>query len=109
MTNVPEVKLAREAELCYATVALVTDYDCWHQTEAPVSVDVILAVLHHNVAQAKRLLNAVVPQAMEPRACECGNALAQAIVTSPKLIPKDIRKKLGVLIGKYFPTRKGVQ
>lgn len=109
MTNVPEVKLAREAELCYATVSLVTDYDCWHQTEAPVSVDAILAMLHLNVAQAKRLLHAVMPMVMEPRGCVCGNALAQAIVTSPQVIPKETRQRLDLFIGRYFPTQTGVQ
>jgi len=102
MTNLPEAKLAREAELCYATMSLVTDYDCWHGREASVTVEMILDTLRKNVALAKRILRAVVPVAAEPRRCGCGHALASAIVTAPDQIPAATRKRLGLLIGRYL-------
>jgi len=102
MTNMPEAKLAREAELCYATMALVTDYDCWHSGEESVTVEMILATLHNNVAQAKRILRAAVPAAAGTRSCPCGSALQYAIVTAPEKIPAALRKKLQPLIGKYL-------
>lgn len=105
MTNLPEAKLAREAELCYATVALVTDYDCWHASEAPVSVEMILATLHKNVELAKRLLRASLAVAKEPRACPCGSALEHAIVTTPRRIPKQTRARLRLLIGLRLDRR----
>lgn len=107
MTNMPEAKLAREAELCYATVALVTDYDCWHETEEAVSVEAILAILRQNVALAKRLLLEVIPQLVEPVGCACPQALQGAIITNPKVIPPAARKRLRLLAGKYFtPSRR---
>jgi 5'-methylthioadenosine phosphorylase len=102
MTNMPEAKLAREAELCYATMALVTDYDCWHNSEESVTVEMILATLHNNVAQAKRILRAAVPAVAGPRACPCGSALQHAIVTAPERIPSAMRKRLQPLIGRYL-------
>ena len=102
MTNMPEAKLAREAELCYATMALVTDYDCWHGSEESVTVEMILATLHNNVAQAKRILRAAVPSAKGAAKCPCGSALQYAIVTAPERIPAALRKKLKPLIGKYL-------
>ena len=102
MTNMPEAKLAREAELCYATMALVTDYDCWHGSEESVTVEMILATLHNNVAQAKRILRAAVPSAQGAAKCPCGSALQYAIVTAPERIPAALRKKLKPLIGKYL-------
>ena len=102
MTNMPEAKLAREAELCYATVALVTDYDCWHSSEESVTVEMILATLHNNVAQAKRILRAAVTAAAGVPTCSCGSALQYAIVTAPERIPAAMRKKLQPLIGKYL-------
>jgi 5'-methylthioadenosine phosphorylase len=101
MTNMPEARLAREAELCYATVALVTDYDCWHSGEEPVTVEMILATLHTNVAQARRILRAAAPAAAEAWNCPCGSALQHAIVTAPEKIPAATRKRLQLLIGKY--------
>ena len=99
MTNMPEAKLAREAEMCYATMALVTDYDCWHETEEAVTVDAILETLHRNVALAKQLLRAVLPRlAMGAASCGCQQALQTAIVTAPDHIPAASRKKLGVLL-----------
>lgn len=102
MTNMPEAKLAREAELCYATMALVTDYDCWHASEEPVTVEMILATLHNNVAQARRILKEAVAIAGEPRTCPCATALQYAIVTAPDRIPAALRRKLQPLIGKYL-------
>jgi 5'-methylthioadenosine phosphorylase len=102
MTNMPEAKLAREAELCYATMALVTDYDCWHNSEESVTVEMILATLHNNVAQAKRVLRAAVSAVAGPRSCSCGSALQHAIVTEPERIPAALRKRLQPLIGRYL-------
>jgi 5'-methylthioadenosine phosphorylase len=102
MTNMPEAKLAREAELCYATMALVTDYDCWHSSEESVTVEMILATLHNNVAQARRILRAAAPAAAGTRNCPCGSALRHAIVTAPEKIPPVTRKRLELLIGKYL-------
>jgi len=102
MTNMPEAKLAREAELCYATMALVTDYDCWHGSEESVTVEMILATLHRNVEQARRILGAAVSVAAGARACACATALQYAIVTAPGKIPAATRTKLQPLIGKYL-------
>jgi 5'-methylthioadenosine phosphorylase len=102
MTNMPEAKLAREAELCYATMALVTDYDCWRTSEESVTVEMILATLHNNVAQAQRVLRAAVPAVAGPRTCPCGSALQHAIVTAPERVPAATRKRLQPLIGKYL-------
>ena len=107
MTNMPEAKLAREAELCYATVALVTDYDCWHQTEEPVTVEVILATLCANVALAKRLLRAAVKSAASVTTCACHQALDHAIVTAPDKIPPALRRKLTLLTERVLPPAKG--
>jgi 5'-methylthioadenosine phosphorylase len=107
MTNLPEAKLAREAELCYATVALVTDYDCWHQTEKPVTVEAILATLCQNVEVAKRLLRAAVKSAASVTACPCQQALQHAIVTAPNAIPARLRRKLALLTERALPSVKG--
>jgi 5'-methylthioadenosine phosphorylase len=107
MTNLPEAKLAREAELCYATVALVTDYDCWHETEQPVTVEAILATLCQNVALAKRLLRAAVKSAASMTTCECQQALQHAIVTAPGEIPAGLRRKLALLMDRVLSSSKG--
>lgn len=109
MTNMPEAKLAREAELCYATVALVTDFDCWHETEDPVTVEAILATLHQNVTVAKRLLTAVAPSAAAAPACPCQVALTNAIVTAPKTVPAALRKKLALLTRRVTGGTKGAR
>ena len=103
MTNVPEVKLAREAELCYATLALVTDYDVWHETEAEVTVEAVVANLMKNVATAKSVLKRVDPAAPRPRTCACPGLLRNAVITSPAAFPDSARRRLDILIGKYFP------
>jgi 5'-methylthioadenosine phosphorylase len=107
MTNMPEAKLAREAELCYATVALATDYDCWHETEESVTVEAILTTLHKNVALAKQLLKAAVPALAPDRLCECQEALRNAIVTAPDCIPASAKRRLNLLIAPYMRKRKG--
>lgn len=106
MTNMPEAKLAREAELCYATVALVTDYDCWHQTEEAVTVEAILATLRNNVVLAKCLLRKALASGIQPTDCACGQALKDAIVTDPRTIPKQTRKRLDLLIGRYLNVKR---
>lgn len=106
MTNLPEAKLAREAELCYATVALPTDYDCWHETEESVSVEAILATLRKNVALAKRILRNALPVAGEPRTCLCATALENAVLTAPHDIPKEARRRLNLLLARLLKKRE---
>jgi 5'-methylthioadenosine phosphorylase len=107
MTNMPEAKLAREAELCYATMALVTDYDCWHETEEAVTVEAILNTLYQNVALAKRIVQAVMPSLAAPRACACGQALDHAIVTDRRSLSAAAKKKLGLLTRRVVTRKKG--
>jgi len=106
MTNVPEVKLAREAELCYATLALATDYDVWHETEEAVSVEAVIKNLLQNVATAKDVLARAIPQIAPPRTCPCPRLLENAIITDPKAVPITARRRLELLIGKYLPAEK---
>jgi 5'-methylthioadenosine phosphorylase len=101
MTNLQEAKLAREAEICYVTVAMVTDYDCWHEEHDAVSVEQIISVLHKNAENACTLVRNVVGHMPEERACKCGSALKHAIITDPAVIPASVKEKLGLLIGKY--------
>ena len=107
MTNLPEAKLAREAELCYATIALATDYDCWHETEEAVTVEAILTTLRQNVVLAKRLLRASVKAVASVGNCPCQRALQNAIVTAPALIPAGLRRKLAILTDRVLPSTKG--
>ena len=109
MTNLQEAKLAREAEICYATVAMATDYDCWHEGHDDVTVEGILAVMRTNTVNAKHLITAVVPGLQDPSPCACESALANAIMTAPERIDAAARDRLGLLIGKYLPrdTRGG--
>lgn len=109
MTNMPEAKLAREAELCYATLALPTDYDCWHETEEAVTVEAVLGTLHRNVALAKQILRSVMPSFATPIDCPCHRALDNAILTAPNRIPSAVRKKLALLIGRALTPKKGVR
>jgi 5'-methylthioadenosine phosphorylase len=103
MTNLQEAKLAREAEICYATAAMVTDYDCWHEGHDAVTIDQIVAVLHQNAANACRVVKAAVGAMPRERKCGCASALQYAILTSPDAIPTAARAKLDLLIGKYLP------
>jgi len=102
MTNIPEAKLAREAEICYATVALSTDYDCWHSTEEPVTVEMILSTLKKNVSIAKDIIRNAAPMVSRRRACKCATALKYAVVTDVKKIPKKTKKDLSLFFGKYL-------
>lgn len=101
MTNLQEAKLAREAEICYATIALVTDYDCWHPEHDSVTVEMIVATLQQNAKTAQALIADAVEQLPAERTCACQNALESAIITRPELIPADVRRDLAPLIGKY--------
>lgn len=102
MTNLPEARLAREAELCYATLALATDYDCWHESASDVDIEAILALLHRNVELAQEVIERMVPQVPPTRSCPCSTALQQAIITSPEMIPDTAKERLGLLIGPYL-------
>jgi 5'-methylthioadenosine phosphorylase len=102
MTNLQEAKLAREAELCYATMAMVTDYDCWHPHHDSVTVDQIIAVLLKNAENACRVVRETVVAMPKERGCKCGSALKNAIVTDRKMIPAATRKKLALIVGKYL-------
>jgi 5'-methylthioadenosine phosphorylase len=104
MTNATEAKLAREAELPYATLAMSTDYDCWHQTEEEVSVEAVIAVLHKNVDLARNTLRALVKRLPDAAQSPASHALAHAILTAPSAISKETRELLSPLIGKYFPV-----
>lgn len=102
MTNLQEAKLAREAEICYATMALVTDYDCWHPDHSSVTVDMILEVLHQNAINAQQIVRHTVKRLRDlPRECRCGSSLRSAILTQRDLIPAATRQKLAAIIGKY--------
>ncbi|HSF68719.1 MAG TPA: S-methyl-5'-thioadenosine phosphorylase [Nitrospiraceae bacterium] len=109
MTNLPEAKLAREAELCYATVALATDYDCWHETEEAVTVESILTTLRQNVALAKRLLRAAMGAVAKVTECGCHRALQNAIITSPDRMAAPLRRRLALLIDRVVPRKKGIR
>ena len=93
MTNLPEAKLAREAEMCYATLALVTDYDCWHEIEESVTVEAILKIMHNNALQAKNVILQALQYTTDSRTCGCATALQQAIVTSPTAISAAARRR----------------
>jgi len=107
MTNLQEAKLAREAELCYATIAMVTDYDCWHPEHDSVTVDQIVACLLKNAENACKVVREAVRTLPKSRACECGSALASAILTERDKIPPATREKLKLIIGKYLGEKAG--
>ena len=102
MTNVTEAKLAREAELCYATIAMITDYDCWHPEHAAVTLEQIIGNLNRNAASACNVIRQAVRAMPAERACKCGRALAHAMVTDPKRVPAAARRRLAAIIGKYI-------
>jgi len=102
MTTSPEAFLAREAEMCYAVMAHVTDYDVWHQSEASVSVEMVVKTLHENTEIAQKSILELVAQLGEPEPCTCQHALENAIITSRKVIPEETKKKLHLLIEKYL-------
>jgi len=102
MTNVTEAKLAREAEICYATIAMITDFDCWHPQHESVTAAQIIATLVQNAENAQRVLREAVRVMPEEQNCKCGSALKHALVTDMKLVPKATKKKLEAIIGKYI-------
>jgi 5'-methylthioadenosine phosphorylase len=102
MTAVPEAQLAREAEICYATMAHVTDYDVWHEAEEPVTVEMVIRNLLKNIEKAKEILKVLVPRIPKERKCACATALKDAIITQRERIPEELKEKLKLLIGKYL-------
>ncbi len=102
MTNVTEAKLAREAEICYATVAMITDYDCWHPQHESVTVAEIINNLNRNAESAQKVLREAVRLLPADRACRCGSALAHALLTDPKRVPKATKRRLAAIVGKYL-------
>ena len=104
MTNATEAKLAREAEICFATMALVTDYDCWHESEESVSVEAILSIMHANVEQAKNVLRQHVQQSAGPGACACRTALRQAIVTPPTAMTASVKRRYHLFLKRPAST-----
>jgi 5'-methylthioadenosine phosphorylase len=105
MTALPEAKLARGAELCYATIACATDYDCWHESEASVTVEMVLSNLTANVTNAQRILQAVaqsIPTSRSSLSCGCATSLATSIITDRSRIPAETKERYDLLIGKYL-------
>jgi 5'-methylthioadenosine phosphorylase len=101
MTNVTEAKLAREAEMCYSTIAMITDYDCWHPQHDSVTVATVIATLNQNAHNAQNVLRQAIKSLPAERTCKCGSALQHAIITDPKVIPAKTKKDLAPLISKY--------
>ena len=104
MTNLQEAKLAREAEICYSTIALVTDYDCWHPDHDSVTVDMIIANLMQNAKTAQQIIAGAVDALPYERSCECASALKYALITRPDAVPAQTRQDLAPLVGKYLQT-----
>jgi 5'-methylthioadenosine phosphorylase len=102
MTNLQEAKLAREAEICYATMAMVTDYDCWREGHDDVTVDQVVAVLHQNADNAAKVVRAAIAAMPAEKSCGCGDALKYAILTDRKAIPAEARQRLAILLDKYL-------
>ena len=102
MTNLQEAKLAREAEICFATLALVTDYDCWHPDHDQVSVEMVVETLQRNASTAQRAVKALVARLPVDRICKCHTALASAIITRHDVVPEETRQILAPIIGKYL-------
>ncbi len=102
MTALPEAKLAREAELCYTTLAFVTDYDVWHDTKEEVTVEMVIQNLTHNVATAQGIIRRMLAEIPDNRTCGCESALKNAVITSRELITKDAQNRLGILVNKYL-------
>jgi 5'-methylthioadenosine phosphorylase len=106
MTNLQEAKLAREAEICYATVAMVTDYDCWHPEHDAVTVETVISYLNKNAENACKVVCQTVADMPKARSCKCGSALEYAILTERSKIPADTRRKLSLLLEKYLKTQE---
>jgi 5'-methylthioadenosine phosphorylase len=107
MTNLQEAKLAREAEMCYSTLAMVTDYDCWHPGHDAVTVDQVIAVAMRNAENATRVVREAILTLPTTRGCKCGSALQHAILTDPKVIPAATRQRLALLLDKYLRKKAG--
>ena len=104
MTNMSEAKLAREAEICYVTLAAITDFDCWYQSEEQVTLEMVIGNLRKNVECAKSIIKRVIREIPSVRSCGCATALQNAIVTDRSMIPQELKKDLQPLIGKYIPV-----
>jgi 5'-methylthioadenosine phosphorylase len=102
MTNVTEARLAREAEICYSTIAMITDYDCWHPEHESVTASQIMATLNQNAENAQKVLRSAVRQLPTDRSCKCGSALQHALVTDLKIVPRASKKRLAAIVGKYI-------
>ena len=102
MTTSPEVFLAREAEMCYAVMAHVTDYDVWHVSEQPVTVEIVIEILNRNTQLAQQAIRNLARNLPAERACDCDTALATSLITQKDVIPDETRQRLGLLVGKYF-------
>ena len=102
MTNLQEAKLAREAEICYSTLAMVTDYDCWHPDHDAVTAEQIMGVLGRNAETARKVLRAAVRRLPIPRGCECATALKYALITAPELVPDAVKRELEPIVGRYM-------
>src|SRR5262245_33524711 len=102
MTNLQEAKLAREAEICYVTLALVTDYDCWHPDHDSVTVEMIVATLLRNAETAQRAIAAAIAHMPAARGCACGSALKHALITRPDAVPAKLKRDLAPIVGKYL-------
>ncbi len=102
MTNIPEAKLAREAGICYSTMALATDYDCWHEVEEDVTAEMVVAVLQRNIENAKRIIREVAKTIPDERACGCSAALKNAIMTAKDRIPAEVVKRLKLIVGEFL-------
>ena len=102
MTNMAEARLAREAEICYSSLACVTDYDCWHPKHESVTIDMVIQNLAKNIENAKKILIQLIKNLPKNRECGCKDALKYAIITDKKLIPEKTRKDLKIIIGKYL-------
>jgi 5'-methylthioadenosine phosphorylase len=107
MTNLQEARLAREAEICYSTLAMVTDYDCWHEGHDAVTVDQVIAVAMKNADNATKVVREAIVSLPKTRGCKCGAALQHAIMTDPKVIPAATREKLSLILDKYLPKKAG--
>nr|MBA3297469.1 S-methyl-5'-thioadenosine phosphorylase [Acidobacteriota bacterium] len=102
MTNLQEAKLAREAEICYSTIALITDYDCWHPEHDQVTVDMVIGNLMKNAITAQQVIAEAVGRLPFDRTCECASALKHALITRPEAVPAATKDRLALLVGKYL-------
>jgi 5'-methylthioadenosine phosphorylase len=107
MTNLQEARLAREAEICYSTLAMVTDYDCWHEGHDAVTVDQVIAVAMKNADNATKIVREAILALPQMRSCKCGSALQHAIMTDPKVIPAATKQKLSLILDKYLSNKAG--